>query len=103
MSVEMDSNASIDDGPSLAGLFNEDQSMHYSNEDASICSTSASEDSNKPAYDNDDHLYADYDNGVHLYKEKEMTRVLESEKDKLDHDISSANEFLSQYDDVQLN
>ena len=94
MSVEMDSNASIDDGPSLAGVF--------SNEDASICSTSASEDSQKPGYDDDGHLYADYDNEVHLYGEKAMTRVLESEKDKLDHDISSANEFLSEYDDVQL-
>ena len=55
MSVEMESNASIDLGTSLVDLFNEDQSMHYSNEDASTCSTSANEDSNKPAYNNDDH------------------------------------------------
>ena len=81
MSVEFDSNSPIDAGTSLVGVFNEDQNMLFSNKDASLCSTSASEESQKPAYDNDGHLYADYDNEVHLYGEKEMTHALESEKE----------------------
>ena len=102
MSVEFDSNSPIDAGTSLVGVFNEDQNMLFSNKDASLCSTSASEESQKPAYDNDGHLYADYDNEVHLYGEKEMTHVLESENDKLGHDIFIANKFLSPYMDVAL-
>ena len=103
MSFGIEDNSSIDPGGCLVDVFdNEDQNMLYGNGEGSLCSSSASEDSEQPAYDNDRNLYADFDNEVHLYGEGIMEKEIESMKESLNNEMFHAMEFLSPYDNVEL-